>query len=49
LRHHAAGAQHAGIAYCHQHSRSVGEIIKHLTLLHGCLTTEEMSGRVEFL
>jgi hypothetical protein len=49
LRHHANGVQHAGIAYCHQHRRTVCEIIQHLTLLHDCLTVEEMSGRVEFL
>src|SRR5579884_2218056 len=33
LRLHAAGVQHAGIAYCHQQSRSLGDIILGLALL----------------
>jgi hypothetical protein len=33
LRMNAAGWQHPGIAYCRQHSRSVGEIIRGLVLI----------------
>jgi predicted nuclease of predicted toxin-antitoxin system len=33
LRLHAAGTPHAGLAYCRQHARSIGEIIRGLTLL----------------
>jgi predicted nuclease of predicted toxin-antitoxin system len=40
---------HPGIAYCHQTSRSIGEIIRTLILIYEVLTPEEMAGRVEFL
>src|SRR5580765_5464753 len=30
---HAAGSHHAGIAFCHQESRSIGEIIRGLVLI----------------
>ena len=46
---HTSGTLHAGIAYCHQQSRSIGELIRALMLIHQCLTAEEMVGRVEFL
>jgi predicted nuclease of predicted toxin-antitoxin system len=49
LRIHAAGIPHAGIAYCHQQSHQIGEIIDDLTLLWEVLEPEEMRGRVEFL
>ena len=42
------GVAHAGIVFCHQGSRSIGEIIRFLVLLHTCLTAEEMQGTVEF-
>lgn len=40
---------HAGIAYCHQESRSVGEIIKTLILIYEVYTVEDMRGRIEYL
>ncbi|MGV2387418.1 MAG UNVERIFIED_CONTAM: DUF5615 family PIN-like protein [Microcystis novacekii LVE1205-3] len=40
---------HAGIAYCHQESRSIGEIIKTLILIYEVYTLEDMKGRVEYL
>ncbi len=46
---HARGVAHAGIAYCHQQSRTVGELLRALLLLCECLTGEEMQGQVEFL
>jgi len=49
LRLHAQGIPHAGIAYCHQRSRSIGEIVRHLVLMDACLSAEEMKNRVEFL
>ena len=49
LRMHAAGATHAGIAYCAQQKTSVGDIIRHLALMHDCLDEEEVAGQVEFL
>ena len=49
LKHHSEGISHAGIAYCHQHKYSVGELLQMLSLLHACYSEEEMQGRVEFL
>jgi len=46
---HSRHVAHAGIAYCHQQSRSIGDLLRALLLLHECLTPEEMQGRVEFL
>jgi predicted nuclease of predicted toxin-antitoxin system len=49
LRLHAAGIPHAGIAYCRQQSRTLGEIINGLLLIWEVLEPEDMRGRVEFL
>jgi hypothetical protein len=49
LRLHAQGAAHAGIAYCPQQSMSIGEMLRRVILIHDLLSTEEMTGRVEFL
>jgi hypothetical protein len=45
----AAGLQHAGIAYCHPESRSVGEIIRRLVLIWEIYEPDEMRNRVEYL
>jgi len=42
------GVDHAGIVFCQQGSRSIGEIIRFLTLLHACLMAADMQGTVEF-
>jgi uncharacterized protein with PIN domain len=44
-----AGDAHAGIAYCHPESRSIGQMIAALLLIRDCLTPEEMRDHVEFL
>jgi uncharacterized protein with PIN domain len=49
LKLHADGLSHAGIAYFHHETRSVGDVIRLLALLAECLLPEEMVGRVEFL
>jgi predicted nuclease of predicted toxin-antitoxin system len=49
LRLHATGIPHAGIAYCEQQTRSIGELIRYLALMHDCLTEEDVAGQVEFL
>jgi hypothetical protein len=49
LRLHASGVHHAGIAYCHPQSRSVGEMLRRLVLLHAALSPEDMQNRVEYL
>lgn len=46
---HASGGEHGGIAYCAHGSRSIGEIIRSLTLLSDVLTQADMANHVEFL
>ena len=46
---HAEGTPHAGLAYCHQQTRSIGEIIDGLVLIWELLEPHEMENRVEFL
>lgn len=43
------GVSHAGLAYCHQNTRSVGEIVRALELLWEIYEPAEMIDRVEFL
>src|SRR4051794_6239991 len=45
LRLHDEGADHAGMAYCHQQSRSVGEIIRAPDLMWEIPEPEEMPKR----
>jgi predicted nuclease of predicted toxin-antitoxin system len=45
----AARGEHPGIVYCHQQSRSVGQILGGLLLIADCLAAEEMRNNVEFL
>jgi hypothetical protein len=49
LRHHNDGVEHSGIAYSHQQSRSVGEMIRTLELIWEILEPEEMRNRIEFI
>ncbi|MBP0016039.1 MAG: DUF5615 family PIN-like protein [Cyanobacteria bacterium SBLK] len=49
LRLHQAGMTHAGIAYCHPNSRSIGEIINTLTLIWEWVDPEDMFGNIEFI
>ncbi|MBK7893441.1 MAG: DUF5615 family PIN-like protein [Anaerolineaceae bacterium] len=49
LRLAAATENHAGIAYCHKETRSIGQIIAALRLIYEVLTPEEIQGRVEYL
>jgi hypothetical protein len=46
---HAAGTPHAGIAYCHQRTRTFGQIIDGLVLIWELLEPREMENRVEFI
>jgi predicted nuclease of predicted toxin-antitoxin system len=43
------GTPHAGIAYCHPQSRSIGQIIASLMLIRDCLSPNDMHNHVEFL
>ncbi len=46
---HASGVSHAGIAYCHQEARSLGDIIRGLVLIWEIYEPVEMANRVEWL
>jgi hypothetical protein len=49
LRLHARGVSHAGMAYCHFESRSLGLIIRGLVLIWEIYEPEEMRNRIEWL
>ena len=40
---------HSGIAYCHQNSRSIGEIVRGLILISEVLEPLDMHNHVEFI
>jgi predicted nuclease of predicted toxin-antitoxin system len=48
LRHHHAGVTHAGIVYSTQGSRSIGEIVRYLKLMHVCLDEADMASQLEY-
>ncbi len=43
------GTGHAGIAYCHLESRSIGQIIASLMLIRDCLSPDDMQNHIEFI
>ena len=43
------GFHHAGVAYCHQQARAVGQVVLKLAWLWRSRTAEDMHGKVEFL
>ena len=43
------GVRHAGIAYCHQHARTIGQVISALVLLWQVLEPHELENRIEYL
>lgn len=45
----AQSSDHCGIVYCRQTKYGVGELLRHLLLVHACYDQEAMRGRVEFL
>ncbi len=49
LRHHRAAVTHAGIVYSKQGSRTTGEIVRYLKLMHDCLDESDMAGQLEYL
>ena len=49
LRLAAAGTSHAGIVYCSQGKRAVGELIQLLKLISDCFESSEMFGQIEYL
>jgi predicted nuclease of predicted toxin-antitoxin system len=49
LARHARGEEHFGLVYCPTASRSIGDIITLLVLLHEILSPTDMVDRVEYL
>ena len=43
------GVEHAGLAYCHQNTRSVGQIVRALELIWEVYEPTEMANRIEFI
>lgn len=49
LRLHSSRIAHSGVVYYRQADRDVGDIIRWLTLMHECLSADEMADKVEFI
>jgi hypothetical protein len=49
LRLHQQSVYHYGIAYCHQKSKSIGEIVQGLVLIWQVLEVDEMINHLEYL
>ena len=49
LRLHAKGLPHAGIAYCRQGTRSIGQMLRALVIVYEAMTAEEVTGQALFL
>lgn len=49
LRRAAASSDHAGIAFCGQTDRSIGQVVRSLVLIYEVLSPAEIAGRVEYL
>jgi Domain of unknown function (DUF5615) len=49
LQHHGTQPEHAGIAFCEQNARTIGQIIEGLVLIYEVLEPRDMVGRVEYL
>ena len=45
----AHGANHAGVAYCHQNTRSIGHIVRILELIWELYEPDEMVKQIEFI
>jgi predicted nuclease of predicted toxin-antitoxin system len=45
----STGQIHAGVAYCHQHTRTIGQIVRALQLIWEIYEPDEMVNRVEFI
>lgn len=49
LRLHADGRSHAGIAFCRQGKRSIGEMLETLFLIYDLMSPDEMENKVVYL
>ncbi len=48
LRLHASGTEHAGLVYAHQQT-PFGQVVHGLMLVHEVLTSDEMTGHLEYI
>jgi predicted nuclease of predicted toxin-antitoxin system len=48
LRLAASGIEHHGIVFSSSGTRRIGQIIEYLTILHACMTEDEMLNHIEF-
>jgi predicted nuclease of predicted toxin-antitoxin system len=48
LRLAAVGTEHCGIVYSRSTTKSIGEVVEFLSLMHSCMTETEMLNRVQF-
>jgi predicted nuclease of predicted toxin-antitoxin system len=46
---HQRGVEHYGLVYCHQNSRSIGEIVRGLILIWEVLEPSDMQNHIEFI
>jgi predicted nuclease of predicted toxin-antitoxin system len=49
LAFHQRGVEHYGLVYCHQNSRSIGEIVRGLILIWEVLEPSDMQNHIEFI
>ena len=49
LRLHSDGIPHTGIAFWRQQTRSVGQVLRRLLLMHESMSPDDMKDRVEYL
>lgn len=49
LRPEFTSQDHAGIVYSQKDSKSIGEVVRFLALLHDVLSAEEMRNQIEYL
>ena len=49
LAFHQHGVEHYGLVYCHQNSRSIGEIVRGLILIWEVLEPSDMQNHIEFI
>jgi predicted nuclease of predicted toxin-antitoxin system len=41
--------EHSGIVYCAPNTRTIGDVVRFLSLIHELLEADEMNGKVEYL
>jgi len=49
LAFHQRGVEHYDLVYCHQNSRSIGEIVRGLILIWEVLEPSDMQNHIEFI